>query len=331
MLHVRNLQTVLANRRPSIPIVDQVGFSIEAGRTVALVGESGCGKSITALSILRLLPPGVQVKAGEIHYRGRELTGLSEKQMRRVRGNHIAMIFQEPMTSLNPVLRVGDQVAEPLRVHRGLSLRAARRRAVQLLEQAGVPSPAARARCYPHQLSGGLRQRVMIAAALACEPDLLIADEPTTALDVTTQAHVLATLSDLQRQLGMALLLITHDLALVATIADRVCVMYAGRIVETAPTAALFQCTRHPYTQALLRSLPDLDHTADRRSPLPVIPGDVPRPDRRPGGCAFHPRCELGRDDPRCHEREPLLEPSEPGLSVACWKAGLPAPSSSEL
>jgi len=325
MLQVRNLTAVLESASQSTPIIDRVTLTVEAGQTVALVGESGCGKSITALSILGLLPPGVRITSGSIRYRDRELTRLPPRELQRIRGGRMAVVFQEPMTALNPVLTVGEQVAEPLRVHRGLSRRQALRRAIELLEAAGVPAPDLRARAYPHELSGGLRQRAVIAMALACEPDLLIADEPTSALDVTTQAHVLAVLKDWQRRHGMGLLLITHDLALVAGTADRVYVMYSGRIVEHAAAYDLFARPLHPYTQALLRSVPDPDRPPRRDHPLPVIPGEVPRPMDRPSGCAFHPRCGAASDDAHCRQQQPALHAHRPGHEAACWH--IPAPA----
>lgn len=323
------------------PAVDDVSLAVAAGETLALVGESGCGKSLTALSIPRLAPAGVRIARGRIGFEGRDLLALPERELRRVRGNRVGMIFQEPLTSLNPVLSIGMQVAEPLRLHRGLPARAAAARAVELLEQVGIRDPAARARSFPHELSGGMRQRAMIAMAIACEPALLIADEPTTALDVTVQRQILELLRTLQRTRGMALLLITHDLGVVAEVADRVCVMYAGRIVEQSPAADLLRAPRHPYTRALLRSMPTLDGAVQsgatgsataRRQRLPVIPGDVPRPATRPAGCAFHPRCEAAEGDPRCLGQVPELEllrasgadrvaPAGPRF-CACWKNG---------
>ncbi len=335
-LRIEELRTGFATPAGDTWVVESVGFEIPPGRTLALVGESGCGKTLTALSILRLVPPPGRIAAGRILLGDVDLLSLSERQMRAVRGNRIAMIFQEPMTSLNPLIPVGEQVAEPLRLHRRLAARAARTRAIELLRSVGLPAPEQRVRDYPHQLSGGMRQRVMIAMALACEPEVLIADEPTSALDVTIQAQILALVRHLQQQRGLSLLFITHDLGVVAQIADAVCIMYAGRIVERAPVAELFATPRHPYTQGLLRSTPRLaigrrpacsagaDETAPRR--LPVIPGEVPDPARRPAGCPFHPRCESGRDDPTCRTHEPPLAGLEPDHDCACWKAaGYPA------
>jgi oligopeptide/dipeptide ABC transporter ATP-binding protein len=310
--------------------VDGVSLEVQRGRTTALVGESGCGKSITSLAVMGLLPGVARISGGRIEFDGVDLSRQSPDELRRLRGDRIAMIFQEPMTALNPVLRVGEQIAEPLRVHRGLAARAARERTVELLQRVGIPEPQQRVDAYPHEMSGGMRQRVMIAMAIACEPALLIADEPTTALDVTIQAQILALLRELQRQSGMAILLITHDLAVVAEFADRASVMYAGKIVESGPVRELLDSPRHPYTQALLRSMPVLDAVVvneDGRGRLPVIPGEVPRPHNRPGGCAFHPRCELGRNDAKCASQTP--EPTVASdRAWACWKAKVTAPAS---
>jgi len=296
-----------------------VTFAIPRGSTVGLVGESGSGKSVTALSILRLLrdPPG-RVVGGEVRFDGRDLLRLDDRAMRAVRGNRISMIFQEPMTSLNPVMTAGDQVAEPLRLHRGLGKRAARDEAVALFKQVGIADPERRVDDYPHQMSGGMRQRVMIAMALACKPALLIADEPTTALDVTIQAQILALINDLKRELGMAVLLITHDLGVVAETCDRVVVMYAGQVVEQAATKALFAAPRHPYTRGLLASVPRLDEQAPagERQRLVEIPGMVPRLDALPTGCRFQERCP--RRQERCSVEEPQLRALEPERLVRC-------------
>jgi peptide/nickel transport system ATP-binding protein len=312
-------------------LVNGVSLAVERGRTMALVGESGCGKSITSLAVMGLLPAGVRVAGGRIEFDGVELTQASREQIRRLRGDHMAMIFQEPMTALNPVMRVGDQIAEPLRVHRGLSARTARRRVLELLRRVGIPAPERRIDSYPHEMSGGMRQRVMIAIAIACEPVLLIADEPTTALDVTMQAQILELLRELQRQSGMAILFITHDLAVVAEFADQASVMYAGRIVESGPVRELLDSPRHPYTQALLRSMPVLSAVSGvTRGRLPVIPGEVPRPHSRPSGCAFHPRCELGHSDTKCAGETPeLLAVGE--RACACWKTEVTPSASSAL
>ncbi len=319
LLQIENLQTHFDTRDGALRAVDGVSLAIAPAQTLALVGESGCGKSLTALSILRLVPPPGRIAGGHILFHDRDLLALPESDMRGVRGNRIAMIFQEPMTSLNPLLRVGEQIGEVLRLHRRASARAARERSIELLRRVGLDAPEQRIRDYPHQLSGGMRQRVMIAMALACEPELLIADEPTTALDVTIQAQILALLRELQQQSGLAMLCITHDLAVVAQIADAVCVMYAGRIVEQAATAELFARPLHPYTRALLRSTPRIaQSTAGQR--LPVIPGEVPRAAQRPTGCAFHPRCELGRADEQCKSAGPALRQAGDGHMSACWK-----------
>jgi oligopeptide/dipeptide ABC transporter ATP-binding protein len=322
LLRIENLQTHFATAAGTHRAVDGVSFEIAAGQTLALVGESGCGKSLTALSILRLVPPPGRVVAGRVCFDGHELLALPESAMRAVRGNRIAMIFQEPMTSLNPLLTVGQQIDEPLRLHARMSARAARQRSIELLRRVGIPAPEQRYRHHPHELSGGMRQRAMIAMALACEPELLIADEPTTALDVTIQAQILALLHELRRQKGLALLFITHDLAVVAQIADVVCVMYAGRVVEQAPVGQLFARPCHPYTQALLQCTPRLGPgTPGQR--LPVIPGELPRAGQRPAGCSFQPRCGLGRADEQCQFHEPPLQRVGDVHACACWKAPL--------
>jgi len=327
LLEVEDLRTYFDTPAGTVRAVDGVTLSVSRGHTVALVGESGCGKTLTALSILRLLPPAGRIVGGRILFDGRDLLRLSSHELRAVRGDRIAMIFQEPMTSLNPLLTIEQQVGEGLRLHRRLSRRGARQRTVELLRRVGLPAPEQRCRAYPHQLSGGMRQRVMIAAALACEPELLIADEPTTALDVTVQAQILALLAGLQRERGMAMLFITHDLGVVARIADEVCVMYAGRLVERGSATVLLAAPRHPYTQALLRSLPRLTGPAQRvrsgagRRRLPVIAGEVPRAGQPIPGCRFHPRCTLGNADPLCRSQEPALAELAPGHACACWKA----------
>ncbi len=315
LLEVENLHTTFGD---DVAVVAGASFEIARGQTLALVGESGCGKSMTALSIMRLVPVPGRISAGRIVFDGRDLLALDERQMRRLRGDRIAMIFQEPMSSLNPVLTVGAQIVESLRLHRGLALRAARRRCVELLREVGIPDPQRRVGEYPHQMSGGMRQRVMIAMALACQPDLLIADEPTTALDVTVQAQILELLRRLQVEHQMAILLITHDLGIVAGCAQRVCVMYSGRIVESAPAAELFARPQHPYTQALLESVPRLEVGGPTPRRLKVIPGEVPRPEQRPGGCAFHPRCELAGAHPPCRHAVPALRPAGPQRCCAC-------------
>ncbi|MFO1318718.1 MAG: ABC transporter ATP-binding protein [Burkholderiales bacterium] len=317
LLDVRNLQTHFFTRAGVAKAVDGVSFSIDAGETLALVGESGCGKSVTAFSLLRLIadPPG-RIVGGSVHFDGRDLAVLSDAELRNVRGNRIGMIFQEPMTSLNPVFTIGDQIAESVLAHRRVSKREARARAVELLDLVGIPDPGRRVHEYPHRLSGGMRQRAMIAMALACEPKLLIADEPTTALDVTIQAQILDLLDELKTRTGMAVLLITHDLGVVAQHSQRVAVMYAGRIVEQAPTRALFEQPRHPYTRGLLASIPRAGATAAR---LAEIPGLVPALTAMPAGCAFAPRCASAVD--RCRAEAPALEYAGPSRQVACFEA----------
>ena len=300
LLQVEGLVTTFPNARGRIAVVDRVDLAVRRGEVLALVGESGCGKSMTALSILRLVPRPGRVEAGRVALAGRALDALAAAQWRSVRGAEIAMIFQEPMTSLNPVQTAGAQVVEAIRLHERVSRAEARRRAIGLFERVGIADPAARFGAYPHQLSGGMKQRAMIAMALAARPKLLIADEPTTALDVTIQAQILALLRELSRDLGMALLLITHDLGVVNELADRVAVMYAGRVVEEGPRAALLGAPRHPYPQGLLRSMPARARAGAR---LPEIPGAVPSAESWPPGCRFHPRCE--RVLAACRECEP--------------------------
>jgi len=299
--------------------VQDVSFNIKKGKTFALVGESGCGKSVTALSIMRLIPkPPGEIVAGRIMFRGRSLLDLREKQMRKIRGNRIAMIFQEPMTSLNPVYTVGNQIVEAIKLHQKKTASQAWTDAVEVLDKVGIPEPNRSVNEYPHQMSGGMRQRVMIAMAVSCEPALLIADEPTTALDVTIQAQILDLLDELQKQNDMSILLITHDLGVVAERADDVAVMYASRIVEVAKSEYLFAEPLHPYTKGLLRSLPRLGIEAKR---LATIEGNVPNPLDFPGGCKFHPRCPVGRDDKRCQTVEPQLRQVSEGRYAACWYA----------
>ena len=313
LLAVRGLQTEFRTDSGAFRAVDGVSFDIASGGTVGLVGESGCGKSVTALSILRLVTPPGRVAGGEILYRGKDLLSLDEREMRAIRGNQISMIFQEPMTSLNPVMTAGAQVAEAVRLHQKKSRGEATAATIEMFRLVGIPAPEERIKAYPHQLSGGMRQRVMIAMALACRPDLLIADEPTTALDVTIQAQILDLLGRLQRELGMAVLLITHDLGVVAETCDDVMVMYAGRIVEHAPVRTLFATPRHPYTVGLLRSVPRLGEPTDK---LQEIPGTVPAPGALPPGCKFQDRCPRVAD--KCRLDEPPLEPLE-GTLVRCW------------
>jgi oligopeptide/dipeptide ABC transporter ATP-binding protein len=296
-------------------VVDGVGFTVDAHETVALVGESGSGKSVTALTIMRLLQEPGRVTRGSIRFEGRDLAPLDEREMATIRGDRIAMIFQEPMSSLNPLMSIGAHVAEPLRLHRRLSRRNARARAIALLDRVGIPSAARRFDDYPHRMSGGMRQRVMIAAALACEPALLIADEPTTALDVTIQAQIMDLLSDLQAEFGMGILFITHDLGVVAEQAHRVVVMYAGRLVERAETATLFGAAAHPYSAALLSCVPDDAGPGDR---LAVIEGTVPAPTALPAGCRFEPRCPRAVE--ACRAQEPPLLALGPDHAAACLR-----------
>jgi oligopeptide/dipeptide ABC transporter ATP-binding protein len=325
LLRVRDLRTYFVTDQGggTARAVDGVSFDLHAGETLGLVGESGCGKTVTSLSILRLIPePPGHIRPGSyIEFEGRNLLTLAAKDLRAVRGNRIAMIFQEPMTSLNPVLTIGDQVAEAAIVHQRLSGAAGRARAIEMLRQVGIPDPEERVDHYPHQLSGGMRQRVMIAMALICHPQILIADEPTTALDVTIQAQILELLSRLQQQLGMAVLLITHDLGVVAGSADRVVVMYAGQVVESAPTRTLFARPGHPYTEGLMASIPRLDRPRER---LHSIPGSVPAATAWPAGCRFHPRCPYAWDKCRTEE-PPLLETGADGQAARCWLVSEPA------
>jgi len=289
ILQVENLSvTFPAGDGRGITVLEDVSFSISPGEVLGIVGESGCGKSLTASAIMRLLPGAARISSGRILWRGRDLLDMSEEEMRRIRGNEIAMIFQEPMTSLNPVFTVGDQIVEAVMMHQKLGRRAAYMRCVEALKTVGIPSAEKRVHDYPHQMSGGMRQRVMIAMALSCNPVLLVADEPTTALDVTIQAQILELLADLQAQFGMAIMLITHDLGVIAEFSHRVNVMYAGRVVESAGTPALFDEPEHPYTNGLMRSIPLVDADVDR---LGAIPGSVPQPADWPSGCRFRDRC----------------------------------------
>jgi peptide/nickel transport system ATP-binding protein len=317
LLEIENLQTHFRTRDGVNRAVDGVSFTVEAGETLAIVGESGCGKSVTASSVLRLIPePPGKIK-GSIRFEGVDLLKLDERAMRDIRGNQISMVFQEPMTSLNPVLTVGRQIGETLRLHQGLGREAAERRAVEMLRLVRIAEPERRAREYPHQLSGGMRQRVMIAIALACNPKLLIADEPTTALDVTIQAQILDLMSELKQRVGAAIILITHDLGVVAEIAERVLVMYAGRKVEEAPVGELFRSPRHPYTQGLLGALPKLGSSLNEKATkLVEIPGAVPSLKQRIAGCVFASRCALARDV--CRHVPPALELKAPGHLAAC-------------
>ena len=317
LLEVRELQTHFFTDDGVVRAVDGVSFAVEPGETLAVVGESGSGKSVTSLSILRLVssPPG-RIVGGQIRFRGRDLLTLSDAEMRAIRGKEISMIFQEPMTSLNPVYTCGEQILEVLMLHEKLDRPTARARTIDLLRMVGIPSPEQRVDEYPHQMSGGMRQRVMIAMALACRPSLLIADEPTTALDVTIQAQILDLLKGLRQELGMAVLLITHDLGVVAETADRVAVMYAGQVVEYCAVRPAFRATRHPYTAGLLASLPKLGAETER---LRVIPGNVPNPARFPSGCRFHPRCPIAVE--RCRSEVPALRDVGGGHLSRCFRA----------
>ena len=319
LLRLEDLRAEFRTDGGTVTAVDGVSFELAAGETLALVGESGSGKTATARSILRLLPePAGRVAGGRAWFRGRDLLALEAREMRRVRGREIAMVFQEPMTSLNPVLTCGEQVAETLRAHERLGRAAARARAVELLREVGIPAPEQRAGEYPHQLSGGMRQRVMIAIALACRPALLIADEPTTALDVTIQAQILELMRELHRETGAAIILITHDLGVVAEMAQRVVVMYAGRKVEEAPIEELFASPRHPYTRGLLGSMPHLgDSVNETGKRLVEIPGMVPSLKDPAPGCLFAPRCPNAGE--RCMREAPPLEQHAPGHLAACW------------
>jgi peptide/nickel transport system ATP-binding protein len=320
VLEVEGLRTWFFTRRGIVRAVDDVSFTLHEGETLAIVGESGCGKSITALSILGLVPsPPGRIVGGAVRLHGTDLLRVDEEAMRKVRGNEISMIFQEPMTSLNPVLTIGDQIEEALLLHQTqLSRAEVRARAVEMLRLVRIPEPERRAKEYPHQLSGGMRQRAMIAMALSCNPRVLIADEPTTALDVTIQAQILELILDLQRRLGTAVILITHDLGVVAETAQRVIVMYAGRKVEEAEVVALFEQPLHPYTRGLMGSIPHLVDEATER--LAEIPGMVPALNALPPGCAFAPRCSMASD--RCREEAPPFREWQPGHFSACWHAG---------
>jgi peptide/nickel transport system ATP-binding protein len=316
ILEVRDLVTSFDTAAGELRAVDGVSFALEAGETLGLVGESGCGKTMTALSILGLVPDAGRVRSGSIAFEGRDLVALGEAEMRTLRGERIAMVFQEPTTSLNPLYTVGEQIAETLRIHRKLGRRAARQEAIEMLRLVEIPEPERRADAYPHQLSGGMRQRVMIAMAICCHPHLLIADEPTTALDVTIQAQILDLLAGLQSRLGMALLLVTHDLGVVAERAATVAVMYAGRIVEYGSVDDVFNQPLHPYTRGLLDSLPRI---GGRQRRLEAIPGTVPDLLHLPSGCRFRDRCSFAV--PPCAEIDPALEPHRPTQLAACIRA----------
>jgi peptide/nickel transport system ATP-binding protein len=325
VLSVEDLQTVFYTRAGMVRAVDRMSFTLAAGETLAVVGESGCGKSITALSLMRLIPdPPGRIIGGKVMLEGTDLLQLSEPEMRKVRGNRVSMIFQEPMTSLNPVITVGRQISQALMMHQGMSKSEAMERAVEMLRLVKVPEPAQRVKEYPHQLSGGMRQRVMIAMALSCNPRILIADEPTTALDVTIQAQILQLILELQNKLGTAVILITHDLGVVAETAQRVIVMYAGRKVEEATVEDLFAHPLHPYTRGLMASIPRLglmrDKAAESGTRLQEIPGMVPPLYDLPKGCAYAPRCARASD--KCRAEYPPFEEKRPAHWAACWHAG---------
>jgi len=319
LLDVRDLRTHFTTDDGEFPAVDGVSFSVDAGRTLAIVGESGCGKSVTSLSIMGLVPnPPGRIHGGSIVFEGRELVGASKRDMQDLRGNGMAMIFQEPMSSLNPVFTIGEQIVEGLMRHRRIGRAEAAERAIAMLRKVRIPAPEQRFHEHPHKLSGGMRQRAMIAMALACDPRLLIADEPTTALDVTIQAQILELMRELQQETGTAIILITHDLGVVAEVADEVVVMYAGRVVEQAPVQALFDAPQHPYTIGLLGSIPRLD---GERTRLASIEGQVPSPLRRPPGCSFAERCPFAIA--KCREDDPVLMEVAPQHRSACWRAPL--------
>lgn len=314
ILTVKNLQTTFFVEGKEIKAVDGVSFPVKKGKTIGIVGESGSGKSITSLSIMQLIEkPGV-ITGGEIQFQGKDLLQQPAKQMRNIRGNRISMIFQEPMTSLNPVFTVGEQIAEVYQIHQGYSKKAGKKKAIEMLKLVGIPSPEKRIQQYPFELSGGMRQRVMIAISLACNPELLIADEPTTALDVTIQAQILELINDLQKQLGMSVIFITHDLGVVGEVCDHVTVMYAGQVVEYADVYSLFEDPKHPYTVGLMKSIPR--HDEDKEE-LEVISGSVPRPDDMPEGCRFAARCPFATD--LCVNHMPELIETKDNNQVRCW------------
>ena len=313
VLSVRDLSIGFDSDAGFTTVVQDVSFDVDFGKTLALVGESGCGKSLTALALLNLLPPFGKISKGSIRLGARELIGLDEKALQSIRGNRISMIFQEPMSALNPVFPIGVQVGESLRLHRGFNKEEAAEHSIELLASAGIPDAASRAKSYPHELSGGMRQRVLIATALACEPDVLIADEPTTALDVTIQAQILDLMHELQERLHTAIVFISHDLGVVSRMADDIAVMYSGRIVEYAPARTVLGAPRHPYARALLETTPRMDANVHH---LPAIPGRVPSPAERPEGCHFNPRCVMAT--PTCSAKRPPLIEIADGHRVAC-------------
>jgi len=316
LLVIKDLRTHFYTEEGVVPSVNGVSFCVKTGETLAIVGESGCGKSVTSLSIMGLIADPGKIVGGEILFQGKDLVKLSDKEMRKLRGSQISMIFQEPMTSLNPVFTIGFQIGEVLQLHEGLSKHQAKERSVEMLKLVGIPRAVKVAQQFPHQLSGGMRQRVMIAMALACNPKLLIADEPTTALDVTIQAQILELMAKLSKERDTGVILITHDLGVVAEMADRVIVMYAGEVVEEADVFTLFGSPKHPYTRGLLLSLPKID---EQREELDSIEGTVPNPLDMPKGCAFHPRCSLADD--KCRTSRPQLEKGSDGHKVSCFHA----------
>ncbi|WP_261131034.1 ABC transporter ATP-binding protein [Bacillus sp. Marseille-Q3570] len=314
LLKVDNLVTKFKTAEGKLSAVRGVSFSVNKGETVCIVGESGCGKSITSLSIMGLLPNNGEISEGSVRFSGQELTKLSKEELRKLRGNKMSMIFQEPMTALNPVFTVGFQLREPLMIHKKLSQREAHRKGIELLNQVGIPYPEKRMSQYPHELSGGMRQRVMIAIALACRPSLLIADEPTTALDVTIQAQILDLIDEMKEELGMGVIMVTHDMGVVAEVADRVMVMYAGEKIEEADVESLFMNPQHPYTKGLLKSVPNVD---DRDHQLEPIPGTLPNLNEKISGCRFHNRCEFATE--KCREQSPKTFTVNEGHTVRCW------------
>ena len=319
LLNVSNLQTYFYTEEGVSKAVDGVDYYVRKGETLGVVGESGCGKSVTALSIMRLIPqPPGKIAGGDITFEGKSLLGLPQQEMRKIRGNKISMIFQEPMTSLNPVFTIGNQITEAIQLHQKLSRKASLDRAIEMLRLVGIPSPEQRVKEYPHQLSGGMRQRAMIAMALSCNPSLLIADEPTTALDVTIQAQILDLMTNLKEEFNTSIILITHDLGVVAESVARVVVMYAGKIVEEADVYNIFEHPLHPYTEGLLRSIPRIDLAATKKQRLQEIEGIVPMPSQLPQGCAFNPRCPKAMDV--CREKMPELKPHrDDEHKVRCW------------
>ncbi len=317
LLEIKGLTTEFETFSGKVKAVDGVSLFVGKKETLAVVGESGSGKSVTSLSLMRLILPPGKVVGGKIEFEGVDLLSLKEKEMEKVRGNNISMIFQEPMTSLNPVFTVGDQIIEGIRKHQKLSRKQAKEKAIELLKMVGIPIPERRINEYPHQLSGGMRQRVMIAIALASNPKLLIADEPTTALDVTIQAQILDLMKKLKEELGMSIIIITHDLGVVAEMADRVIVMYAGQVVEEADVMSIFDDPLHPYTKGLLNSTPTIEEKLDR---LVTIKGNVPHPSQLPKGCRFHPRCPVATEI--CSQQEPKLTETPEGRRVSCWLVG---------